>query len=786
MKNLKLRNMNFSNRVLYLLFTLFIISCQPPKPISPEEIAVIPNPDSVVPGKGYFTFDSNTTFSVLNEDQKRFTLKFLHPFKKLVEWSPKVGIDIDGADITFEKSDTLQVGAYTLTSRTDNIRITASSDEGFYYALKSLKQLLPVEFSSKDMVEEVEWKVPAVTISDSPEFGWRGYMLDVSRHFFDTEDVKKVLDFMADNKLNRFHWHLTDDQGWRVEIKQYPRLTEVGAWRVDYNITDETKSNWWGRPVQTEEDTATYGGFYTQEDIREIVAYAKERYIEIIPEIDMPGHSQAAIAAYPEMGCVDAEPYVATGGVYKNNTFNPGKDITYEFAENMLNEVMDLFPFEYIHIGGDECNKSQWKKDPHAQKKMKEEGLETEGELQSYFIRRMEEIINERGRILIGWDEILEGGLAPNATVMSWRGEQGGIKSATEGHDVIMTPNKYCYIDLKQGHDDHEPNLGYSQLLLSTAYNYHVYPEELNEEEQKHILGIQANMWTESISDWSKLTYMTFPRIYAIAENSWTSESRQNWDDFTRRLYPQMERLEKQGVRFARSAFSPWILHKSLGDKIEISFTTEADVDIYYTLDSSAPTDESILYNKPFTIEESTVVSATGYKNGGRVGHISKKLFPVHKGIEAKINYLEPYSGQKEDFEEQKLIDLQYARLHPGDTSWQAFNGNLDVVLEFEESIEITEVNITALRFTNAGVYLPGSVAVFGSLEGEYFQKLGKRIQREESLEQGRNKHTTQVVFPSTKVKKIRVEAKNPGVIPAGHRHAGADAKMYFDEIVVN
>ncbi|MDN5202240.1 family 20 glycosylhydrolase [Fulvivirgaceae bacterium BMA10] len=772
--------------VLSIVLIFLVMACEPPKPIQVEDIAIIPQPSNISTGQGYFEIESSTMISVENETQRKVVDLFLSELEKVAGWRPEVKNESASADISLKEDSSMDREAYELTVTMDAINIKAGSPAGFFYAFQSLKQLLPTAFSAGSLQKGVEWTVPSITINDSPVFGWRGYMLDVSRHFFDKEDVKKVLDFMAELKLNRFHWHLADDQGWRVEIKSYPKLTEIGAWRVDYNVTDETISNWWGRPVQKEGDEATYGGFYTQEEVKEIIAYAKERFIEVIPEIDMPGHAQATIAAYPEIGCVNAEPYVATGGVYKNNTYNPGKEETFVFAEKMLNEVMDLFPFNYVHIGGDECNKSQWKVDPHAQRRMREEGLKDEEELQSYFIKRIEKIINARGRNMIGWDEILEGGLAPNATVMSWRGESGGITSAKAGHDVIMTPNKYCYIDLKQGHDDLEPNLGYSELLLSTSYNYKVIPEDLSQEEAKHILGIQANMWTESISDWGKLTYMTYPRLYAIAENGWTAESNQDWDDFIRRLKPQLQRLDKQGTRYAISAFNVWIDHKANEGKIAISMKTEVNgLEIRYTLDGSDPTIESSQYTGEFLLENSAVVKATTFKDGKQVGNISELNFPVHLAADAQVVYQTPYMKNKDGGGERALVDYNYGRLNNGDAAWQGFTGDMEVDIQFPQNREVNKVSMTALRFTISGIYLPEKVEVLGSEDGVNFTTLGETIQLEESHTQGRNKLTTSVDFEKTAVKVLKIKAKSVTKIPVGHHRVGEQSKIYVDEIVV-
>ncbi|MEM6377193.1 MAG: family 20 glycosylhydrolase, partial [Bacteroidota bacterium] len=644
---------------------------------------------------------------------------------------------------------------------------------------QSLLQLMPTDFYGKMAKKTKTFVLPAAQIQDEPTFGWRGFMLDVSRHFFTVDQVKVVLDYMAELKLNRFHWHLADDQGWRLEIKAYPNLTEIGAWRMDYNNTDESISDWWGRPVQKPGKEATYGGFYTQEEVKDIIAYAKERQIEVIPEIDMPGHAQATIAAYPELGCVNAAPFVATGGVFKNNTYNPGKEATYEFVEKMLNEVMDLFPYEYVHIGGDECNKEQWKVDPDAQAKMRAEGLKTEEELQSYFIKRVEKIINARGKKMIGWDEILEGGLAPNAIVMSWRGEEGGIVAAKAGHEVIMTPNKYCYIDLKQGHDDLEPNLGYSQLLLSTAYNAKVVPDSLTAEEAALIKGTQANLWTESISDWSKLTYMTFPRVLAIAENGWTDESNQDWDDFTDRMFVYLDRLAAQDVRYAPSSFSPWIDHKGTKDGIEISMHTEVNnLDIYYTVNGNDPTVESKIYDGPFYLLKSGTIKAQAFKDGQAIGRISSLSFPMH--LAANV----PPTNEKGAAMD-KMSDLSYGKLHVSDPHWQKAGTELTTIFSFPDTIMASKLTFNALRFTISGYYPPRQVDIWASKDGERYELVMSQETDDRNLVQGRNKVPISVDFQETELQYLKVSLATHAILPEGHHRAGQAARMAIDELQV-
>ncbi|RTE53573.1 beta-N-acetylhexosaminidase [Arenibacter aquaticus] len=760
--------------IILFLVALTHVSCVQKK-VEIGKVAIIPLPEKQLVGTGHFEINEGTSVTVETDAQMALANLFFDEFTTVSGWMPKVNIGGDG-DIVFITEPTMAAEAYNLEVTPENIKIIAGSEAGFFYALQSLKQLLPVSFYSGKLQPNIVWGIPSVRIQDKPAFEWRGYMLDVSRHFFDKQQVKKVLDFMAESKLNRFHWHLADDQGWRVEIKSYPKLTEVGAWRMDYNTTDERISNWFGRPVQKPGEKPTYGGYYTQDDIKEIVAYAKERFIEVVPEIDMPGHAQAMVASYPEIGCVNSEKYVATGGVVKNNTLNPGKEETFVFAEKMLNEVMDLFPFNYMHIGGDECNKSQWLKDPDAQRRIKEEGLKDVYELQSYFIKRIEKIINARGKIMIGWDEILEGGLAPNATVMSWRGEEGGIEAAKMGHEVIMTPSNYCYIDLKQGHDDLEPNLGYSQLLLSTAYSCDVIPKGISEEEAGLIKGIQANMWTESISDWSKLTYMTFPRLYAIAESGWTSPRVKDWDNFTNRLQTQFLRLDKQGVRYAVSAYSPWIDHTGQGDNIEIALKTEVNnLDIYYTLDGSEPTMKSEQYSGNFKLNKSATIKARAFKDGQAVGYTSSMDFYVHKAA-GVLN---------ESPDLQKLTDLNYGKLNRSDPNWVSFKNGMDVTIKFDTLTAVKEVKFDALRFTIAGIYPPRNVEVHGSVNGMDFYKLGTVDKFEISSVQGRNEIPYEVAFDPVKVNYLRFIGKQINPIPKGHHMSGANAIILVDELVV-
>ncbi len=763
---------------LWLVFRLLAADTTP-APLEIGSVAIFPKPQTILTREGHFELKRDTKISVENEAQKKIVQRFTDQFKLVAGWSPEILVK-QGASIQLISDHLLAAESYKLIVSSTEIKLLASSSAGFIYGLETIKQLMPVSFWGTTRQPAFRAAVPAVEIHDYPAFEWRGYLLDVSRHFFPKQQVLRVLDFMVEQKLNKFHWHLTDDQGWRLEIKQYPNLTNMGAWRMDYNVRDEQTYNWFGRPVQQPGEKPTYGGFYTQNDVREIIAYAKDRNIDVIPEIDMPGHAQAAIAAYPFLGCINAAPFVATGGVVRNNTYNPGKEETFKFIERLLNEVMDLFPSQYIHIGGDECDKSQWRIDPFAQQRMKEESLTDEFELQSYFIKRVEKIVNARGRQIIGWDEILEGGLAPNAVVMSWRGEEGGLASIKAGHEVIMTPNNYCYIDLKQGQPDMEPNLGYDQLSLSKAYSYRVIPDSLSSAQAKLIKGIQANMWTESITDWGKLTYMTFPRLYAIAENAWTKQENKDWKDFTNRLLTQFARLDRQQVRYAVSALSPKIMHQQLNNKIQVAIQTEfPDVDIYYTLNGTEPTPASLKYTEPFLLSKTAEVKTRSFINKKPVGYTAHMNFPIHKAANALATVQDSTQLLT------KLTDLEYAQLDNTDPRWQRLPSNTTLNLQFNRLTKISELQLTALRYTISSYYPPAEVEVLGSSDGLTYYKLGS-IKKAAAFIQGRNKISYKISFPPTNITQLRIKLSGVDPIPAGHFAAGGKSWLLLDELVIN
>lgn len=548
-----------------------------------DTLSLIPEPKEIHVNEGHFILSKNTAVYGNNKDFKT-DIGFLNDFMSETAGYTFSGKGTKSGFIRLEK---LAGGgeSYALSVTKKGILIKGG-EAGIFYGIQTLEQLVEKAGDS--------WQVPEVEIKDSPRFNYRGMMLDVSRHFFSVEFVKEFLDQMSRYKLNTFHWHLSDDQGWRIQIKKYPKLTEVGAWRNSTQILRDPNN----------QDKIPYGGYYTQEEIKDIVKYAAKRHITIIPEIDMPGHMMAAIAAYPNLSCKGGIFSVSSTWGVRDNILCAGNEEVYRFVEDVLTEVMDLFPGKYIHIGGDEAPKTVWKQCPKCQAMIKKEGLKNEDELQSYFTKRIEKFLNGKGRSIIGWDEILAGGIAPNATIMSWRGEQGGIDAANMGHNVIMTPEAYAYFDRYQSRQiQNEPyNFG-SYVPLEKVYNYNPLAGISDSNKQKYVIGIQGNIWTEYILSGNMVFYMAYPRALALAENAWSDSTGKDYSAFLLKLPTQLYRLEKEHITFR--------IPEPIGLKNIKVDSGVAKVDlvpsvknakIYYTLDGSVPTVNSTLYEKPFTL----------------------------------------------------------------------------------------------------------------------------------------------------------------------------------------
>ncbi|UHG92382.1 beta-N-acetylhexosaminidase [Spirosoma oryzicola] len=582
--------------------------------------ALIPAPQTLEPGTGAFAITAQTRLAILTPaaDVRKMVIDNLPGIP--ASDAPKLT-----KAITVRVAPVTGVGpeGYDLLVTPTGITLTAPEPAGIFYGLQTMRQLLPVSKSFRDQ------SVPALHIRDQPRFGWRGLMLDVSRHFFDKVFVKRFIDQMAQYKFNIFHWHLTDDQGWRIQINSLPKLTEVGAWRVPRT------GRWWDIDNPQAGEIPSYGGFYTQDDIREIVRYAQERHITIVPEIDMPGHIMSAIAAYPNLTCGKKQIVVPPNGKFyklEDNTLNPCDDSTYLFIDKVFTEIAQLFPGPYIHVGGDEAYKGFWEKCDACKTTMAANNLKNVDELQSYFIKRVEKIVQSKGKKLIGWDEILEGGLAPDATVMSWRGMKGGIEAARQGHPVIMTPYQFCYLDLYQGEASAEPST-YGISRLSTAYSFDPIPDSATAPgiNAKLILGGQGNLWAENVPNVRHAEYMVWPRAFALSEVLWSSKAQRSWPNFVNRMEAHFKRFDAQDVNYSRSVYNPIItLKKHPMGMMEIMLSHELpDTYLYYSTDNTVPDDHFPLYTQPFLMPKGADrVKVVAYRNGKPIGRMVELTLP--------------------------------------------------------------------------------------------------------------------------------------------------------------
>ena len=588
--------MRFISKLLVITMIMVTSSCN--KEI--QEVKIIPEPASLVINKGTYTIPVNQPIYVqIGDTDLELAARYLtgrfektcgfKPELRNVTEAPEAGIYLAIGKLEF--SDNPE--AYELRMTNDELRITGATARGVFWGVQTLLQLLPPGIYGDSVVlTGKELVVPKVLIQDEPRFKWRGMHLDVGRHLFPVEFIKKYIDMLAMHKINVFHWHLTEDQGWRIEIKKYPKLTEIGS-------------------IRTYEDGTSYGGYYTQEEVKEVVAYAKSRFVDIMPEIEMPGHSVAALAAYPEYSCTGGPFKVRTAWGVSADVYCAGKEETFAFVEDVLSEVVDLFPFEYLHIGGDECPKTRWETCADCQARIKKEGLKDEHELQSYFIQRIEKFLKTKHRRIVGWDEILEGGLAPEATVMSWRGISGGIAAARQFHDVIMSPTSHCYFDFYQGDPQFEPRAIGGYLPMEKVYSYEPIPSELTEDEAKHILGAQANVWTEYIADASQVEYMALPRMSALAEVVWTPKEFRDYEKFLYRMDRQYERLDAMKVNYRVPP--PVVISDSSSFTNELKLKLKSPVvgaTIRFTTDGTNPSAKSPLYRIPILLQDPTTVKA--------------------------------------------------------------------------------------------------------------------------------------------------------------------------------
>lgn len=750
----------------------------PTEEVSRSDIKIIPRPAKMEVKEGYFNINDETVFVTSNTEERKLSALLIDRIRdktglslKITEKKPENNF------IVFEANNALPEEAYKLVVEENRIQIESNSFAGKLYALETIRHLLPVEEVLDKGNKSSEIKIPGIVISDEPRYKWRGLMLDVSRHFFEKEYIFKTIDRLAMLKLNTLHLHLVDDQGWRLEIKKYPKLTEVGGWRVD-----QENKHWNARSINNAGEKGTYGGYYTQDDIKEIVAYAKEHAVTVVPEIEMPAHVMSAIAAYPELSCHGRDIAVPSGGVWPiTDIYCPGKENTFEFLENVLLEVMDLFPSKYIHVGGDEATKTEWKKCSECKLRMAEEGLDNVEELQSYFIRRMEKFLSSHGRVLIGWDEILEGGLAPGATVMSWRGINGGWEASLQGHDVIMSPGTPLYFNHYQGDPDKEPIAQGGYNTLKMVYHFDPVVDSMSTQQQEHVLGAQANLWSEYISTESHSEYMIFPRLAALAEVLWTPEEKRNWSDFVKRLKTLNRRFDNLGINYSKTMYDVTV-NASIDTTSAIQIRLEnelPDSKIYYNLNGKTLDCEARLYKQPFKINRNTVLKAAVVEEGRIQGDPLTKEFRFHKGLNAKVSFKPKYNKKYNGIGDETLENVIRGTKNFHDGQWLGWlDKDITINLELEDKTKISEISLGSMADQGSGIYFPSKIEFFVADEKGKFSKMGELIQEFQNL--------GSVELNDFKLEFDPIPARNVKIVVHGFKGLkNGGAWTFLDEVIV-
>ena len=628
-------------------------------------------------------------------------------------------------------------------------------------------------------------ELPAVEIKDQPRFGYRGMRLDVGRHFFSMDEIKTYIDMMALHNINRFHWHLSEDQGWRIEIKKYPKLTEIGSMRKE-TVIGHNSGKYDGKP---------YGGFYTQEQAKEIVAYAAERYITVIPEIDLPGHMQAALAAYPELGCTGGPYEVWTQWGVSDNVLCAGNDQTIQFIKDVLAEIVEIFPSEYIHVGGDECPKVKWSTCPKCQARIKALGLKSDNKhtkeerLQSYVIHEAEEFLNSKGRKMIGWDETLEGGLAPNATVMSWRGEAGGIEAAKQHHDVVMTPNTYLYFDYYQSKDtETEPMAIGGYLPIERVYSYEPMPKSLSPEEQKYIVGVQANLWTEYIPDFKQVQYMVLPRMAALSESQWCAPEKKNYEAFLQRVSRLVNIYAKNGWNYATHIFDVMLDLKPNTETgtLDAVARTIDNAPIYYTLDGSEPTTASEKYTDVIKIDKPCTLRTVAIRPSGS-SKITKDEISFSKSSMKPITMLQSINKQYEFSGATVLVDGMTGNMNYKTGRWIAFYTNdLEAVIDLKEATEISSMTLHTCVEKGDWIFDTRGITVSVSDDNQTFKEVASEAYPAMKESDPNQIYTHELKFDPVKTRYVKVKALSEQKIPSWHGGKGNPGFLFVDEIILN
>jgi hexosaminidase len=774
------------------LVTCFGLGALSPLPAAAKAAkapAVVPLPVRLTAGNGVFLLDGATRIvaegdaltAVAETIAQMLRVPTGFPFK--VFPTGPVAIEGPGRNVIVLSVDPA-IGnpeAYSLRVTPLRVTIVGGSARGVYSGAQTLRQLGPVQMFSPTLASGVKWRVPAVTVDDAPRFAYRGMHLDVGRHFFTVEFIKKYIDILAAHKLNTFHWHLTDDQGWRIEIKKHPRLTEVGGFRMGTQVGIGSD----GLPLV---EPRPYGGFYTQEQVREIVRHAESRFVTIIPEIEMPGHSQAALAAYPELACTPGPFDVQkTWGVFED-VFCPTEK-TFAFLEDVLDEVVALFPGPIVHLGGDEVPPARWKASAEAQAVMKREGLKDEHALEGYFMKRMAAVLARRGRRMAGWDEIVTAGLpSPDALVLSWRGFEGGIAAAKAGHQVVMTPELFTYFDFYQGESGgDEPPARPSKTSVEKVYSFDPVPEGLTPAEAARIVGTQGCLWTEWVRTSRHAEYQLLPRMIALAEVAWSPRAARSWEGFARRLAPHLDRLDLLPARYGRQFFR--VRHEHEVDatgRFRVRLLGNTDDPVHYTLDGTTPDGRSPVYKAPLVLKTAATVSAVSLRAGKPLYAPSVRHYSVNLAVGRPVQYKSPYSAKYPGAREHALTTGLRGGTSYTD-GWQGFEASdLEAAVDLGGVKTVRRIEMGFLRLQTSWIMLPRSVEFFASEDGQTFRSLQKVAVREDDRAPEPFIKNVVAEFPPTAARWVRVHAANYGPLPDWHPGKGNTPWVFADQLIVD
>lgn len=746
-----------------------------------QPFSLVPCPVSLVPGTGNFHFSAKTSFAVENEGQAEQVRQFTELLTRAGGFTPRIKVDSRKGDVCLVTDATLKSEAYKLEITIKKITIRASDLQGFYYALQSIRQLLPSAIESEQVTENVDWTVPALTITDQPRFGYRGLLVDVARFFSPKENWLRIIDCMAMLKLNKLHLHLVDDNGWRIEIKKYPLLTEIGSCRVDRpgKTFPERRNPRQGEPTVEK-------GFYTQNEIREIVRYAQERHIEVIPEIEMPAHSNAALAAYPLLSCPVVDKFIGVlpglGGNHADVIFCAGNDSVFTFLQDILDEVLELFPSKYIHLGGDEARKTHWEECPLCQTRMKAESLENTEELQGYFMARVARYVQNKGREVIGWDELTNARIPEGSIILGWQGYgQAALKAAELGHRFIMTPARILYLIRYQGPQWFEPITYFGNNTLKDVYDYEPVQKDWTPQAASLLMGVQACMWTEFCNSPADVDYLLFPRLSALAEVAWTKPARKNWASYLKAMDHFNEHLAAKGIVYARSMYNIQQTVTPKEGRLQVELDCiRPDVQVRYTMDGSVPTAQSPLYTKPLMLTEAKTIKAATFAGNEQLGQMLELPVIWNKATAKPVKSAgtgDLYMLTNGIRGSQKYTDLEWCSWMKSDT--------VTFTLDLKKPELVNKLTLGSITNYGMAVHKPAEIEVWISGDDKEYRKVGEcSYTKNEIFREGVFREDIPFEI-GTEARYVRVVAHGAGDCPFTHVRPGQEARIYFDEIII-